>query len=136
MTVGDCDFTGIPKEHGIYDDGAGHALYRGNTFKNLGGQAIGSPIEDQPFGQYGASNMPFTGRATYVLEDNHAVDTGLDAAARASCGPSSTRGPTAIPPPSSCGGAPPCRSGRSRGSPAAVGWGRTTLAPCARRAAS
>ena len=79
VTVRDCDFTGIPKEHGIYDDGAGHALYRGNTFKDLGGQAIQLAHRDQPFGQYGASNMPFTGRATYVLEDNHAVDTGLDA---------------------------------------------------------
>ncbi len=79
VTVRDCDFTGIPKEHGIYDDVAGHALYRGNTFKELGGQAIQLAHRDQPQGQYGANNMPYTGRATYVLEDNHAVDTGLDA---------------------------------------------------------
>lgn len=79
VTVRDCDFTGIPREHGIYDEISGHALYRGNTFKDLGGQAIQLAYRDQPFQQYWASNMPYTGRATYVLEDNHAVDTGLDA---------------------------------------------------------
>lgn len=79
VTVRDCDFTDIPREHGIYDEVSGHALYRGNTFKDLGGQALQMAYRDQAFQQYSASNMPYTGRATYVLEDNHAVDTGQNA---------------------------------------------------------
>ncbi len=76
-TVTDCDFTDIQREHGIYDEVSGHGLYRGNTFLRLGGQAIQMAYRDGPVQQYKASNMPYTGRATYVLDGNHAVDTGL-----------------------------------------------------------
>lgn len=76
-TVTDCDFSNITREHAIYDEVSGHALYRGNTFLRIGGQAIQMAYRDKPFAQYMASNMPYTGRATYVLDGNHAVDTGL-----------------------------------------------------------
>lgn len=76
-TVTDCDFSNLPREHAIYDEVSGHALYRGNTFLRIGGQAIQMAYRDKPIDQYMASNMPYTGRATYVLDGNHAVDTGL-----------------------------------------------------------
>lgn len=79
VTVVDCDFTGIPKEHGIYDSLSGHGLYKGNTFKNLGGQGIQISYRDLPHAQYLADNLPFTGKATFILDDCHAVDCGLDA---------------------------------------------------------
>ena len=74
VTVTDCDFTAIPKEHGIYDALAGHALYRGNTFFNLGGQALQIAHRASPFQQYGADNMRFKGPPLIVVEDSHAVD--------------------------------------------------------------
>ena len=57
VTVTDCDFTGIPKEHGIYDSLSGHALYRGNTFLGLGGQVIQLAHRATPYAQYGADNL-------------------------------------------------------------------------------
>jgi hypothetical protein len=75
-TVTDCDFTGIPKEHGIYDSLAGHGLYRGCTFLDLGSQAIQLAYRDQPYQQYGADNMPLTGTQVIGIEDCHAVDCG------------------------------------------------------------
>ncbi len=79
VTVVDCDFTDIVKEHGIYDNLAGHGLYRGNTFKNLGGQAIQLAYREYPYAQYWADNMPFTAPPLILLEDNHAVDCGQNA---------------------------------------------------------
>lgn len=81
-TTIDCDFSHIPEEHGCYDDLAGHALYRGNTFLKLGGQALQLVHRSKPYEQYKADNMPFTARPIAVLDDNHAVDCGLAAAKR------------------------------------------------------
>ncbi len=79
VTVSDCDFTGIPKEHGIYDSVSGHALYRGNTFLRIGGQAIQFAHRAGSYGQYGADNLPYTAPPLIVVEDCHAVDVGLRA---------------------------------------------------------
>ena len=79
VTVTDCDFTGIPKEHGIYDSLSGHALYRGNTFLGIGGQAIQLAHRAAPYAQYGADNLPYSAPPLIVVEDCHAVDVGLDA---------------------------------------------------------
>lgn len=79
VTVTDCDFTGIPKEHGIYDSLSGHALYRGNTFLGIGGQAIQLAHRAAPYAQYGADNLPYTAPPLIIVEDCHAVDVGLDA---------------------------------------------------------
>ncbi|MEM6568826.1 MAG: hypothetical protein AAF957_10475 [Planctomycetota bacterium] len=78
VTVVDCDFTDIPKEHGVYDNLAGHGLYQGNTFYKLGGQALQIAYRDKPYNQYPPDNMPFTGKPTIVVDDCHAVDCGLD----------------------------------------------------------
>lgn len=79
VTVVDCDFTGIPEEHGIYDALSGHALYRGNTFLNLGGQGIQIAHRDAPFQQYQGDNLPYASPPLIILEDNHAVDCGQHA---------------------------------------------------------
>lgn len=79
VTVVDCDFTDIPLEHGIYDSLAGHALYLGNTFKGLGGQAIQIAHRDRAYQQYGADNLPFRSPPLIVVEDCHAVDCGQHA---------------------------------------------------------
>lgn len=79
VTVTDCDFTNIVKEHAIYDNVSGHALYRGNTFIDVGGQAIQLAYREAPYAQYWADNLPFTAPPLLVLEDNHAVDCGKNA---------------------------------------------------------
>jgi len=76
VTVVDCDFTDIPLEHGVYDSLAGHALYLGNTFHRLGGQAIQIAHRDRAYQQYGADNLPFRSPPLIVVEDCHAVDCG------------------------------------------------------------
>ena len=78
VTVVDCDFTGIPKEHGIYDNLGGHGLYLGNTFKNIGGQALQIAYRDRAYNQYQPDNLPYTGKTTIIVDDCHAVDCGLD----------------------------------------------------------
>lgn len=82
-TVIDCDFTDIPEEHGIYDDLAGHGLYEGLTFLRLGAQSLQICSRDQPYAQYPADNMPYTGKPTIVVENCHTVDSGYFAAKRA-----------------------------------------------------
>lgn len=79
-TVTDCDFSGIPEEHGIYDNLSGHGLYRGNTFLNLGGQAIQIAHRDAPYQQYKADNIRLKASPLVVYENNHAVDCGRNAA--------------------------------------------------------
>ena len=79
-TVTDCDFTGIPEEHGIYDNLSGHGLYRGNTFLNLGGQGIQIAHRDEPYQQYKADNIRLKASPLIVQENNHAVDCGRNAA--------------------------------------------------------
>ncbi|MEO1698474.1 MAG: hypothetical protein AAFU73_14335 [Planctomycetota bacterium] len=79
-TVVDCDFTGIPEEHGLYDALCGHALYLGNTFQGLGGQAIQIAHRDRPFQQYKADNLAWAAPPLIVVDDCHAVDCGRFAA--------------------------------------------------------
>lgn len=78
-TVVDCDFEEIPLEHGIYDNLAGHGIYKGNTFHHLGGQAIQIAHRDFAYAQYKADNLPFRGKPVLICEDNHAADCGRHA---------------------------------------------------------
>ena len=78
-TVVDCDFEDITLEHGMYDNLAGHGLYSGNTFHNLGGQAIQIAHRDRAYQQYPADNLSFTGKPILILENNHAADCGQHA---------------------------------------------------------
>ncbi len=78
VTVVDCDFVGIPKEHGIYDNLSGHGLYQRNTFLDLGGQAIQLAHRDKAYAQYPADNLAFTGSPVVIFEGNQVVDCGRD----------------------------------------------------------
>ena len=70
----DCDFTDIPKEHGLYVSNYADTEIVNCTFLRCGSQGVQWAHRELPYGQYGADTLPYQSKPTHILRDSHFVD--------------------------------------------------------------
>jgi len=70
----DCDFTDIPKEHGLYVSNYADTEITNCTFLRCGSQGVQWAHRELPYQQYGADTLPYQSKPSHVLRDSHFVD--------------------------------------------------------------
>ena len=70
----DCDYTDIPKEHGLYVSNSGDTLLERCTFLRTGSQGAQWAHRPLPYQQYHADNAPYQRPPNHVVRDCHFVD--------------------------------------------------------------
>jgi hypothetical protein len=70
----DCDYTEIPKEHGLYVSNSGNTLLQRCTFLRVGSQGAQWAHRPRPYQQYFADNAPYKSPPKHVVRDCHFVD--------------------------------------------------------------
>jgi hypothetical protein len=70
----DCDYTDIPKEHGLYVSNSGNTLLQRCTFLRVGSQGAQWAHRPCPYQQYFADNAPYQSPPNHVVRDCHFVD--------------------------------------------------------------
>ena len=70
----DCDYTDIPKEHGLYVSNTGNTLLERCTFLRLGSQGAQWAHRPRPYQQYHADNAPYKSPPKHVVRDCHFID--------------------------------------------------------------
>jgi hypothetical protein len=70
----DCDYTDIPKEHGLYVSNSGNTLLERCTFLRVGSQGAQWAHRPCPYQQYFADNAPYQSPPTHIVRDCHFVD--------------------------------------------------------------
>tara|TARA_R100000951_G_scaffold78619_1_gene66381 strand:- start:7598 stop:8881 length:1284 start_codon:yes stop_codon:yes gene_type:complete len=69
-----CDFTDIPREHGLYVSNYEGTKVEECTFLRCGSQGVQFAHRELPYQQYGADNLPYETKPYHVLRDTHFVD--------------------------------------------------------------
>jgi len=70
----DCDYTEIPREHGLYVSNSGNTLLERCTFLRVGSQGAQWAHRPCPYQQYFADNAPYQSPPLHVARDCHFVD--------------------------------------------------------------
>lgn len=70
----DCDFTDIPREHGLYVSNYEGTKVNSCTFLRCGSQGVQFAHRELPYQQYGADTLPYAVKPYHVLRDSHFVD--------------------------------------------------------------
>jgi len=70
----DCDYTEIPKEHGLYVSNSGNTLLERCTFLRVGSQGAQWAHRPRPYQQYHADNAPYQSPPLHIVRDCHFVD--------------------------------------------------------------
>ena len=70
----DCDYTDIPKEHGLYVSNSGDTLLERCTFLRTGSQGAQWAHRPLPYQQYHADNAPYRCPPNHVVRDCHFID--------------------------------------------------------------
>ena len=70
----DCDYTEIPKEHGLYVSNSGDTLLERCTFLRVGSQGAQWAHRPLPYQQYHADNAPYQSPPNHIVRDCHFVD--------------------------------------------------------------
>ena len=70
----DCDYTEIPREHGLYVSNAGNTLLERCTFLRVGSQGAQWAHRPLPYQQYHADNAPYQTPPRHVVRDCHFID--------------------------------------------------------------
>ena len=73
----DCDFTDIPKEHGLYVSNYAGTEISNCTFLRCGSQGVQWAHRELPYQQYKADTLPYQSKPKHVLRDSHFVDNAL-----------------------------------------------------------
>lgn len=69
-----CDFTEIPREHGLYVSNNGSTEVVGCTFLRCGSQGVQFAHRPLPYQQYDADNLPYAEPPSHVVSNSHFVD--------------------------------------------------------------
>lgn len=69
-----CDFTDIPREHGLYVSNYEGTLVEDCTFLRCGSQGVQFAHREEAYQQYGADNLPYESKPTHVVRNSHFVD--------------------------------------------------------------
>jgi len=72
-----CDFTKIPKEHGMYVSGYGDTTLEGCTFLMTGSQGAQFAHRSVPYQQYDPDCLPYQSPPTHIVRNCHFVDCGF-----------------------------------------------------------
>lgn len=70
----ECDFTGIPREHGFYVSNYEGTEVRDCTFLRCGSQGVQFAHRPLPYQQYDGDNLPYAEPPTHVVDNCHFVD--------------------------------------------------------------
>jgi len=70
----DCDYTEIPKEHGLYVSNSGNTLLQRCTFLRVGSQGAQWAHRPCSYQQYFADNAPYQSPPSHMVRDCHFVD--------------------------------------------------------------
>lgn len=69
-----CDFTAIPREHGLYVSNYEGTEVRDCTFLCCGSQGVQFAHRPLPYQQYSADNLPYAEPPVHIVENSHFVD--------------------------------------------------------------
>lgn len=72
-----CDFTKIPKEHGMYVSGYANTTLEGCTFLMVGSQGAQFAHRSVPYQQYDPDCLPYQKPPVHVVRNCHFVDCGF-----------------------------------------------------------
>jgi len=70
----ECDFTGIPREHGLYVSNNAGTEVRDCTFLLCGSQGVQFAHRPLPYQQYDGDNLPYAEPPLHIVENCHFVD--------------------------------------------------------------
>jgi len=70
----DCDYTEIPKEHGLYVSNSGDTHLERCTFLRIGSQGAQWAHRPCPYQQYHADNAPYQSPPKHIVRDCHFID--------------------------------------------------------------
>ncbi len=70
----ECDFSDIPREHGLYVSNYEGTEVIDCTFLRCGSQGIQFAHRPQPYSQYDADNLPYSAKPLHILRNSHFVD--------------------------------------------------------------
>jgi hypothetical protein len=69
-----CDFTDIPREHGLYVSNNAGTEVRDCTFLRCGSQGVQFAHRPLPYQQYTEDNLPYAEPPTHIVANSHFVD--------------------------------------------------------------
>ena len=70
----ECDFTAIPREHGLYVSNYEGTEVRDCTFLRCGSQGVQFAHRELPYQQYDADNLPYAEPPVHIVANSHFVD--------------------------------------------------------------